>query len=183
MIDPRAENCRGFATSNGLVTGVLLQVDAHPATPYELLKVELIDEGAAGGTTVATCVVLDRNGVQMGERVYLAWPWPNLTEHALPGNPNGQHWIGNGYAPPNLGPLALYVGDTEGKPISDVVGGLGLPHDRHVSYRATWQERGSAPTTDSGTDGGDLVIDVTALVEPLERIADALERLAAHLGA
>lgn len=178
MSDPRAENCRGFRVTDGKVTGVLLAVDERPAAQYELVRMELIDEVAAQGNTVATCEVLDKEGFQTAASVYLAWPWPNLTERALPGNQVGQHPITNGYKPDEgLGPLALYVGDAAGNVISDVVGGLGLPYNRHVSFRATWLERDPAEPGDGG-DGGDGEV-----VGLLLRIAEGIERLVRHLGA
>ena len=189
MSDPRADNCRAFATdAGGKVTGVALQVDVRPATRYALVRVELIDEVAAQGNTVATCVVLDRGGLMIGQPVSLAWPWPGLTDYALPGNPNNQHMITNGYAPPAVGPLALGIRE-QGVIISDVVGGLGLPFNRHVSYRATWRERDPDAPEPGGDDGDDGAFDdplCELLAQGLAaqlRIADALERLAGHLGA
>jgi hypothetical protein len=158
--------------SAGRVISVELVHVPIPTARYALLRVELIEEEAAQGNTVASCVVLDANGVQTAESVYLAWPFPDLSNRALPGNPNNQHMIMNGYAPPSIGPLALYVGDRAGAPISDVIGGLGLPGNRHVCYRATWQERTAEPEPEPHPSS-----------DSFGRIAAALERLAAHLGA
>ncbi len=183
--DPRAENCRAVVVNGaGQVTGVELRYVAKPESKFELVRVELVDEAAAQGNTVATCVVLDANGVQTADTVYLAWPFPALGNVLRPGNPNGQHMITNGYNPPDLGPLALFVGDASGAPISDIVGGLGLPWKRHVCFRATWRERGSS--TGGGDTGGSEGENGAALVRiaaSAERAAAALERLAAHLGA
>ena len=118
-------NCRGFRVDDaGKVVGVELVHVPNPATPYELARVELLDEYAAGGGTVAKFQVL-ADGVVTGERVYLAWPFPELSNRLLPGNPNGEHMITNGYdaAKGHRGPLALYVGDAAGGVISDVIGG------------------------------------------------------------
>lgn len=180
MSDPRTDNCKSFVLDNyGLVTGVALEVRPMPSALYELVRVELIDEYAAQGNTVATCSVLDPTGIATAERVYLAWPWPSLTTTALAGNPNGQHMIGSKYNPPDVGPLALYVGNANAEPISDIVGGLGLPFGHHISFRATWRVRGAGQPEPEGPDTGP----VDATVVALERIADALERLVAHLGA
>lgn len=175
--DPRAENCRGVAAYGGQVTGVELVFRPMPSTQYELLRAELIDEAAAAGNTVANCVVLDKNGVQTGERVWLAWPWPELgAGRMLPGNPNNQHMITNGYTPPNLGPLALYVGDSEGEPISDVIGGVGLPWNRHVCFRMTWRERGTVePEPDPETDPDNA--EVVALLREIRDLVKAGFRL------
>ncbi len=183
--DPRAENCRAVAVDGaGKVTGVELRVVAQPGAKFELVRVELIDEAAAQGNTVATCVVLDANGVQTADTVYLAWPFPALGNVLRPGNPNGQHMITNGYNPPDIGPLALYVGDGAGKPISDIIGGLGLPWKRHVCFRATWRERSSGNGGgDTGGSEGENGAALVRIAASAERAAAALERLAAHLGA
>ncbi len=195
MSDPRAENCKAFAlNAANKVVGVELAVDVYPERKYRLRRVELVDEAAAMGNTVATCIVYDKDGYQVASPVRLAWPYPNLTDSALAGNPNGQHMITNGYAPPNLGPLALYVANDAGEPLSDIVGGLGLPYNRHVSYVAQWQERdASAPDPDPDPEpggGGDIDDELIAafllrldlINENLMRSAVALERLTAHLG-
>jgi hypothetical protein len=179
MDDPRAQNCRAFRVdAAGKVIGVELEYVPVPSARYELIQVVLIDETEAAGQTVANFTVLDKNGVQAYERVWLAWPWPTMTDRSLPGNPNSQHMITNGYNPPDRGPLAMYVGDTGGNTISDMVGGLGLPFNRHVCYYMTWRERGSVepdpePEPEPNGDYGAV----------LERIASALERLTTHLGA
>ncbi len=178
MDDPRAENCRVVAVDQaGRVTGVELRVVAQPDTKYALVRVELIDEAAAQGNTVATCIVLDAGGIQTADPVFLAWPFPGLTNHALPGNPNNQHMIANGYTPPEVGPLALYVGDASGKPISDIVGGLGLPWRRHVCFRATWRERGAAEPPADGT------VDLAGVLAAINQVEAQIKRLADHLGA
>ena len=179
MADPREWNCQGFNTdAQGRVTGVYLEYVPVPSARYELVRAELIDEAAARGNTVAIFTVLDAMGLPTAEKVYLAWPWPALDEgRLLPGNQDGQHMIINGYSPPELGPLAMYVGDSAGEVISDMIGGLGLPDNHHVSFRLTWKERGAVDPETPG-DGGSA-----AGVAALERIASALERLAAHLGA
>jgi len=179
VADPRAENCRGYAVDgSGKVVGVELAVVAHPAVPYALLHVELIDEASAQGNCVATCRVLDREGVQIGVPVALAWPWPDLTEYAYPGNPNGQHPVTNGYTPAALGPLALvpYQG---GQVVGDAVGGLGLPNNRHVSFVATWRERGAAGGDNPEPDAPPQDSEVELSLQHIEQMLDGLCR---HLG-
>jgi hypothetical protein len=176
--DPRAENCRAnHLTAAGKVDGVALEVSVRPLTRYRLARIELVDEVSAQGNCVATCRVLDADGLLLGDQVWLAWPWPSLTQYALPGNPNGQHPITNSYTPPNVGPLALCLRDAQGAIASDVVGGLGLPFGHHVSFIATWQKRGDGDTDEEGEETGG------ALVAAVVRCAVALERLAGHLGA
>ncbi len=181
MADPRADNCRAFRVdAGGKVTGVELVYVPNPSTPYELVRAELIDEAAAGGNTVASCTVLDKDGIQTGEKVWLAWVFPGMGDgKLLPGNPDGRHMITNGYnARESHGPLGLYVGDAAGNVISDVIGGLGLPDNRHVCYRFTWKARdGAGPGTDPEPGGG------SELLEMVWRAVVALERLVVRFGA
>lgn len=186
MADPRAENCRALKVStSGLIEGVELVYRPLPSSKYELRRVELIDEQGAQGETVAACVVLDRDGIETGEKVWMAWAWPELDGgRLLPGNVEGRHMITNGYDPTKgVGPLALYVGDAQGEPIGDVIGGLGLPWNRHVSFRAVWVERGATGAPESDAGEGEVGAGAGAAVAALERVAGALERLAEHLGA
>jgi hypothetical protein len=157
MSDPRTENARAFhVAADGKVDGVELAYLPVPSAKYALVRAEFIPEAAAAGATVATCAVFDKDNVQTGENVYLAWPWqkwPALEGWGLPGNPNGQHMITNGYKPPALGPLEIFVG-TAGNPpvpISDIIGGIGLPINRHVCYRFTWKERVGGGGTEKET--------------------------------
>jgi hypothetical protein len=181
MTDPRAENCRAFhVDAYGKVDGVELRVEPWPDTDYKLVRVELIGEEAAKGQTVATCIVLDENGIQTAEEVVLAWPWPGLTAYAGMGNQNGQHMITNGFTPPAIGPLALYVGHGLLNN-SDIVGGLGLPFNRHVSYRATWRKRG-AVTPPPPDDNTDAPADLAPVMAKLAAIDAKLTALSEHLG-
>jgi hypothetical protein len=177
MTDPRAANCKAYhVNTSGLVDGVELQYAVLPSAPYELVRVELIDEptNGVGGPTVAFFEVLTKDGIKTAERVVLAYPWPDCTNRMMPGTP-GEHMITNGYNPPDIGPLALYPVDASGRTIGDLIGGLGLPYKHHVSYRLTWKERGTTPTPpptpDPGT--GDNA-DVLAKLESLEARIDAL---------
>lgn len=157
--DPRAENCRGYATEGGLVTGVLLEHVEKPATRYALKSVRMF---RAGDTTVAKYAVYDKDGyLQTSAPVMLAWPWPKL-EKALPsGNPNNEHMISGGpFEPPTVGPLALYVADAAGKLDSDFIGGLGLPFKQHVCFDVVFVEREAvapAPTPPTEDKSGCLL--------------------------
>lgn len=176
MSDPRAENCKAYKEVGGLVMGVELVYVPVPTSKYQLVKAELIDEptNGVGGPTVANCVVLDKDNIQTGERVWMAWEWPGMKDgHLLPGNPNGQHMITNGYTPPVLGPLGLYVGDAQHNPISDLIGGVGLPKKHHVSFRFTWKERGSTPEPPD-PDNPPVIIDMTSTNNILMDIAKHL---------
>jgi hypothetical protein len=180
MSDPRAENCRAYHLApDGRVDGVKLEYVPNPSTKYELIRCELIPEGDAGDTTVAHYQVLDKDNLMTGERVYLAWPWPEIKFRQLPGNANGQHMIINGYdaAAGKVGPLALFVGDAKGEIISDVIGGLGLPNNRHVCYRLVWRERGAGtvtppPPPEGG--GGSATENLGDVVAAIDRLTAAV---------
>lgn len=141
--DPRTENAKAFhVNSANMVDGVELHYDARPWTTYQIVQARLVDEASAAGNVTAKFVVVDCNGVPVSENVYLAWPYPQLDGgKALPGNQNNEHMIYSTYQPPNIGPLAMYVGDSKGNIISDVIGGLGLPFNRHVSYYVAFKKR------------------------------------------
>lgn len=145
MSNPLDVNCTAVKVdSNNKVVGIRLGITPVQGSKYELYRVRMRDEYEAGGQTVANCSVLDKNGVNTGLSVRMAWPspGPQFTDSALPGNPNNQHMITNGFdANQKVGPLALYVGG-HNAPDSDIVFGLGLPWNRHVSFDVVFKERG-----------------------------------------
>lgn len=170
MPDPRTPNARAYHATNGMCDGVELVYVERPSAMYALVLAELIGEAEAAGNTVATCTVLNKDGLQVGERVWLAWAWPELgAGKLLPGNPNGQHMVVNGYdaAAGKIGPLGLYVGDGQGNQLSDLIGGVGLPNNRHVCYRFVWKERGASDPGQPPPSGGG---DFAAVISALERI-------------
>ena len=75
MTDPRAENCRAYAESNGKVTGVRLDHLPAPSTKYELIRATLVDEETAQGNIVATVQVFDKDNLPARVNCYMAWPW------------------------------------------------------------------------------------------------------------
>lgn len=169
-----APNCQGFKLdANNKVVGVQLGITVVPGAQYEVYSVTLIDEVAAQNNTVANCTVLDRNGISTGRPVSLGWPGrgPAYPNSLLPGNPNNQHIITNGYIPPALGPLSLFIGPKEA-PISDVVYGLGLPLNRHVCYTVIFREKGAVTVPPAGDT------DLTAVLNRLQ----ALEQWRSQLG-
>jgi hypothetical protein len=184
-VDPRSENARAYhMNAAGMVDGVELVYQERPDTKYQLVQARLVDEASAGGNTVAKFVVIDCYGTPTSENVYLAWPWPGMDGgKLLPGNQNSEHMIMNYYVPPNIGPLAIYVGDSQGRIISDVVGGLGLPAKRHVSFYLAFRQRCSAPATPtpipSPQPGPTVTPGPTPPPAPTEQgIAAAVNRLA-----
>ena len=79
----------------------------------------------------------------------------------------------------SIGPLAFYVGDATKQPLSDIIGGYGLPDGHHISGRVTFRERSGVVPPDPDDPEPEPEPDGDALT----RIATALERLTAHLGA
>ena len=115
--------------NNGKVIGVKLKVENVPSQQYIVTHLRLVDEYESNGKTEAVC------GSNGRRDFYLCWPYSegktSFENMALPGNNNGIHIITNGYNPTGYGYLAIAIG----KPIiSQVVGGLGLPNNHHVSY-------------------------------------------------
>jgi hypothetical protein len=157
MLDPRLDNCRQYRMdAAGKVVAVGLDWMPEPAARFRLARVRLLDEYEAQGKTVATVSVYDKDGqllpVRDGEgrllpvRVGLGFPYEGYVSfrHVIwPGNDKVpvEHMIVNGYVPPDRGPLGIAVYDGEGRLISDVVGGLGLPLNHHVSYEVVYVER------------------------------------------
>lgn len=183
-----AENCQGFRVDGaGKVTGVKVGILPVVGSRYEVYSVSLRDEYNAGGRREAYCQVLDRNGIKTGAVVRLGYPWtgsPSFTHNLLPGNPDNTHPISNHYTPPNLGPLAVYVG-APNAPESDIVFGLGLPLNRHVSFDVVFRERGAVvqppidPPIDQPIDPpvgppDPALADLARRVERVERALDAL---------
>jgi hypothetical protein len=147
MSNPLAESCRAFKTDvSGKVIGVELGITPINGAKYTIHSVRLRNEVEANGQTIAACYVYDASGLPAGEQVRLTWPGkqPPFSDSGLPGNPNNVHVIINPYSPPNQGPLALHVGGFNA-PTSDIVYGLGLPFNRHVSYDVVFKERTLTP--------------------------------------
>lgn len=145
MTNPLDTNCTEVKVdANGKVVGVKLGITLVQNAKYEVYSVRLKDEYEANGDTVANCTVLDKAGIYTGLQVRMAWhgAGPLFEDSSLPGNPHNIHVITNGYdAWQKMGPLALYVGG-HNAPISDIVFGLGLPWNRHVSFVVTFREKG-----------------------------------------
>ncbi len=132
-------NTTRFATdTHGKVVGVSLQI-VPAGTRYRVKELMLLDEYMAQGKTVAFTTVL-HGTIFTSVPVTLGWPFngdahlPEGVTHMTP----VELVITNGYNPPNLGPLAIYVGQ-KGRPESPIVGGLGLPNNRHVCYKVVFE--------------------------------------------
>ena len=158
-MNPLSENCQAFKTdAQGRVIGVELGITPINGAKYTVHSVRLRDEIEANGQTVAACAVYDALGFPTGEQVRLTWPGkqPPFDGSGLPGNPNNVHVISNGYNPimdgkTNFGPLALHVGGFNA-PTSDIVYGLGLPFNRHVSFDVVFREKSITVPPPDDTD-------------------------------
>lgn len=177
-----AANCQGYKVDGaGKVVGVQLGIWYVPGARYEVYSASLRDEYNAGGRREAYCQAVDRNGIKVGAVVRLAYPWnggPTFAHNLAPGNPDNTHPVINGYDPGpegrNLGPLAVYVG-APNAPESDIVFGLGLPLNRHVSFDIIFRERGAVvPPPIDPPISPDPGADVLRRLARLEKAMDAL---------
>lgn len=178
-MDARSENAKKFALdATGKVIGIELGITTVPNAKYEVYSVSLINEYDANGQTIASCKVIDKNGIETGEQVRLAWAGKNIPfqDSALSGSGNNVHVISNGFTPPNLGPLALHVGGFNA-PTSDIIYGFGLPFKHHVSFNVIFREKGSIPAPNT-----DLEKRVIALEKALTQHAQMLTDLYARVG-
>lgn len=182
-MNPLHENCQGYKESpDGKVIGVQLGIHPVANSQYAVYAVRLIDESQSQGRTDASCMVLDAAGIDTRIPVSLGFPWggnPPLANVLMPGNSENRHVIVNKYWPPNVGPLALFVGSKD-KIDSDIVWGLGLPKGHHVSYIVTFKRRG-APGN-GGTDPDDQPLAArVALLEQTTKLLSAEVKLLKQL--
>lgn len=155
--DPRRPNARTHSTdANGRVTAVWLTVHVNPQSKYRCINAFVKGEDEAKGQTVILVSVRDKNGNAQNDQVIMATGYQGqadkFDDYLTPGNAfyPVQHILadshdGKGctFIPPALGGIAIFVaknGDIR-TPGSDVVGNLGLPFARHVSYVLEFQER------------------------------------------
>jgi len=182
--DPRAPNCRGFQVdASNEVVGIELVVVRIPSARYELYRAEMFDPYCSGGNPIVKGVALDVNGVEVGERIVYAWAFPQLNAPESPkgpGNPENNFNISSKFDKSVVGPLAFHLIDAQGAIISDVVGGYGqVMGYGHIGGRVTFRERSAVVPPDPDDPDPEPEPDGDALT----RIATALERLTAHLGA
>ncbi len=121
---------------------------------WKLIRAAYENEQESGGTHHIYFKVLDENGDSLeNQEVWMAWPTGNPTDSAsaLTKGKLDDYW-GNlamfgGWCPfwpeGGHGPYGSYVDG-----LSDEVWGMGLPCNRHVNYRLTWQWTQSAGSGD-----------------------------------
>jgi hypothetical protein len=146
--DPRLPDATRHSLVAGKVSDIHLMVHVKPNTKYRCTKVYVLGEEEAEGKTIATVSVYDKEGGLLCGSVVMATGYQGNTnqfdDRILSGDKVPcEHIITAVYSPPNLGPLAIYVcGDNDPALIdSDVVGSLGLPGGRHVSFVIEYHER------------------------------------------
>jgi hypothetical protein len=161
--------------SNDKVTGVQLTVWRRPNTRYSLKLVYLLNEYEAEGKTLCYNYF---EGIEPGQLWLLT---------GYQGNPNtfderqkctsdkGEIPITARFYPPNLGPLAVEVGEGD----SDLLASLGLPGGRHVSFVAVWGPRVTVipgPDTEPTTPAmADFPAWATEQIQKLQQRVAALE--------
>ena len=178
VTDPRAENCRKFYKSpDGVVRGIELVYEPNLAAKYELVSVAMFDKTQSGGNHVITYVVLDENNVPIPVIVSLAWPYPTLTNYAVPGNPNRQHIVENKIVG-RWGPLAVCIVEN-GEKVSDVIGGFGLPEDQHVSFDVVFRRRSKNTPAPPVTP----LPPVDETAKAIEALHNTLKIIGKHFGA
>lgn len=147
--DPRGVSARGHAQEGGKVTGLHVNVHTLPETKYRCTGVLVLTEDQSQGQTVVSVKVADREGRLVREWVALATGYGGGLNFDHVQASNGYKTDGSTeldlsgvtFMPPNLGPGAVFVSDSAGNPISDVVANLGLPGKRHIKIVVKYQER------------------------------------------
>ena len=147
QIDSRSQNAKLHAVNNdGKVTAMYVTVHFTQNAVYRCSFVRLIDEIEAQGKPIAYVLVEDKNNNPVQDAtIVLATGYHGeiLFDSAIPVRNDKQPReivIGTSFVPPNLGPLAIYVSDSSGNIISDVVANLGLPFGRHVGFRIIFRQ-------------------------------------------
>lgn len=150
ILDPRLPDAtRHSLSGEGKVVDMNLTVHVLPQTKYRCTKVYVLGEDEAQGKTIATVEVRNRDGNLVGDTVILATNYQGGIEQfddRIPSKGDKipvEHIISNSFGPPSFGPLAIYLQGPGGPTdiASDVVGSLGLPGGRHVSFFLVFTER------------------------------------------
>lgn len=154
--DPRSARAKAFANPGSKIEGMKLSYWKMPETRFQAVDVDILTEDESKNETKAIIHIWRWENVGGRDvliparaRCYLAWPIDSsgnpdsLESWQLPGNVNepAEHIITNSFSPPKSGPLAIFIGNDQGGIDSDVIGGLGLPNSRHVSFHITFCER------------------------------------------
>lgn len=151
------QNTKQYKEINGKVIGVKLEIVPVLNQQYRVETLTLIDENTARGKTVATFFVEGQK-----HKCMLGYPFAkdgNFQNKLAVGGSNNEHIITNGFNPNNsIGPLSIFVADERGNCISEIVTGLGLPNNHHVSFVVGFKKEVEVgiPDTDTPIETGDL---------------------------
>lgn len=164
------DNTKKFsANSNGLIESVKLFIEDVPNQQYIVSHLRLISEieQGIGGKTEAICTSSDGRS-----DFYLSYPYrigtTKFQNTLSAGNSNGIHIITNGYNHPDYGYLAIHIGR---EPISQIVGGLGLPFKHHVSF-----EIGFSLVGEKDPISNSEIEELNRRVEKIENYLRSIER-------
>ena len=135
--DPRDASASRHASDASGVIAVHTQVHVLPQAPYRVTAVRVIGEREAGGRHIAT---VTQNGGSEQVGLFTGYGGGLSFEGMLRHQPGQEIVISNKFTPPELGPLAIALIDSQGAMISDVVASLGLPNC-HVCYAITVERR------------------------------------------
>ena len=135
--DPRDASASRHATDGSGVIAVHTQVHVLPQAPYRVTAVRVIGERESGGRHIAT---VTQNGGSEQVGLFTGYGGGLSFEGMLRHQPGQEIVISNKFTPPELGPLAIALIDSQGAMISDVVASLGLPNC-HVCYAITVERR------------------------------------------
>ena len=177
--DPLDATCAGFQVdAAGNVTGLKIAIIKLPGAQYGVYRVHVRGTVECQGNTNVYAKVLDAQNIEEStSAIKKLWPYPTFDAEDSPvgdGNGKGEFEISSKFrADLTIGPLGFGVYGPDGTLISDVVVGFGQPeYHPHVGGDVVFRKIVSAsePEPEPSADG-------------LTRIAEALERLASHLGA
>lgn len=173
-MDPRRKSAQ-FHTldeDTGKVLGVHLTVHERADTAFKCASVRVLGEEEARGQTVARVSFEGdlNDGVFLGLLTGYSGSGDRFAERLALSN--WEAVITNKFNPPNLGPLAIALITEDGVIVSDVVGSLGLPYGRHVSYEISFRWRGSVA---GGSEDMDLMDVFQELRGTVDLLGEVLE--------
>lgn len=182
MHDVRSDSARDHTVDkSGRVTGVHLTVHDLPTSPFKATLVSVLGEDRSGGQTVARIKVVDDSGSGLRPVLFTGYRGNTESFDEMIEVNGYVAVIASKFDPPNLGPLAIGLVDQYGRMQSDLVGSLGLPWGRHVSFDIEFVRRdevelrgpiSSATANATSNAAGDAVIssaDVVAVLDKLEK--------------
>lgn len=136
--DPRRPSASHHEVREGLVTAVHTQVHVLPEKAYRCTSVSVIDEQSAGGRHVA---YVGQVGGAETVALFTGYGGGLTFDNTLYHAAREEVVIDGGFDPPDLGPLAIALVDSQGNILSDVVASLGLPGRHHVCYVIEFSRR------------------------------------------